>query len=418
MFRVQRELARADLGARPIGFQGRGAPEPIRPIPAPARVIDARSRRDLSVFRAMQEGRIPAAEGMQIVALSGCWPIRTDAGQDGPVPRRTGCPGAAAGFLFAAPIDHRSELAIAGDFNGWNHARMSRNDHLFWFHLSARDADTIPYKLVEGGRYFADPWARRYDFDENGEMSFARTAKPHLERWPLMGDGCLAPRTVRVRVPAKKPTHHLYAHDGQNLFDPSGPYGGWRLQHALGDATLAIGIDTTARRFDELTWIKDFVEGKAVGGDADAYARFILHKIRPFIEREYGVPEKRGVIGSSLGGLMAYHQMLRDPGAFDFVASMSGTFGWGRRIGADATMNERCAGFGPTDTRAILYLDSGGRPGKDNYTPTVELKDLLVRNGFEEGARLFYVHAQDAPHNECAWAERVRTPISIFESLC
>jgi predicted alpha/beta superfamily hydrolase len=391
---VRTLLSRTILG-RPHGNRSTA---PLAPI---ARVIDARSQRDLRVFRAMQEGRIPAVEGMQIVALSGGWPIRTD-----------------NGFLFAAPIGDHGELALAGDFNDWNHARMERNDRLFWFHLPAKDEGTIPYKLVEGGRYFADPWARRYDFDENGEMSFAKTTKAHLERWPLKGEGDLAQRTVRVRVPSNVPTHHLYVHDGQNLFDPQGPYGGWRLQHALGDSTLAIGIDTTDRRFDELTWITDFVEGREVGGNGDAYARFIFDKIRPFIEREYGVPKKRGVLGSSLGGLMAYHQLLRDPDAFDFVASMSGTFGWGRRIGAQARMKDRCATFGPNDTRAILYLDSGGSPGRDNYTPTLELKDLLVQNGFEEGARLFYEHAQDAPHNEWAWAERVRTPISIFESLC
>src|SRR5262249_44340983 len=128
----------------------------------------------------------------------------------------------------------------------------------------------------------------------------------------------------------------------------------------------------------------------------------------------YGAPKKRGVMGSSLGGLMAYHQMMLDPKAYDFVASLSGTFGWD---GDEMKARMRAQNFGPKNTKAVLYLDSGGSPGEDNYSPTLRMKQRLEFAGFTPGERLFYAHAVDAPHEEWAWAERVGTPVRIFESL-
>ena len=42
----------------------------------------------------------------------------------------------------------------------------------------------------------ADPWARSYNYDTNGEISLVAPNAAHLDRWPAIGDAKLAPRTL------------------------------------------------------------------------------------------------------------------------------------------------------------------------------------------------------------------------------
>jgi hypothetical protein len=171
-----------------------------------------------------------------------------------------------------------------------------------------------------------------------------------------------------------------------------------------------------------------------VGGRAGAYADYVAGTVRPFVEARYGTPLRSGVLGSSLGGLLAYDQALRHPGAYDFVASLSGTMGWGS-IGPGShaqTMIEAYAALGACPD-ATLYLDSGGGPGSgcvdsdqdgirddapdasDNYCENDQLRSVLEALGC--GAALHYVWAQGAAHNEAAWRGRSPAILAIFEAL-
>jgi hypothetical protein len=291
------------------------------------------------------------------------------------------------------------------------------------------------YKFLDAAEtYTADPLARYYGYDAYGEYSLvAPVGVPHLERWPAIGDGVMAPRDVRVWIPGGTVRRHLYVHDGQNLFDPGAPWGGWRLQEALGTETLAVGIDNTASRMDEYTPVPDDIGSGVVGGQGDAYADFVELTVRPMIESRYGTPERVGVLGSSLGGLIAFHEALRFPGAYDFAGSMSGTFGWGSIGLANETVIEAYAAAGHGTT--VLYLDSGGGPGSgcidsdgdgieddssdaaDNYCETRQLADALAAAGYVWDVDLFHWWEPDAEHNEAAWAARVSRPVGIFEGL-
>lgn len=184
---------------------------------------------------------------------------------------------------------------------------------------------------------------------------------------------------------------------------------------------------------DEYTHVPDVIDGQSVGGGADAYSDFVRDVVRPRIEARYGAPEAAGVMGSSLGGLVAFHQIVRDPAAWQFAASLSGTFGWGS-IGADnETLIERIASAGKLPQ--VLYLDSGGGPGSgcadadgdgifddapdagDNYCETEQLKQTLEGLGFVHGKDLFHWWEPGAAHDEAAWAARVFRPLQVFEAL-
>jgi hypothetical protein len=116
------------------------------------------------------------------------------------------------------------------------------------------------YKLTDGATYAADPWSRAYTYDDFGEMSLVGPTDAHLDRWFGLGDAANEPRTVRVWVPTEAPTHVLYAHDGQNLFDPEALFGYWKLQETVPPQMLVVGVDNTPARMDEYTHVPDIIQ--------------------------------------------------------------------------------------------------------------------------------------------------------------
>jgi hypothetical protein len=274
------------------------------------------------------------------------------------------------------------------------------------------------YKFHEpaGMQYIADPLGRRHGYDDFGRFSLVRASAAHLERWYAIDGSAhgLGPRDLDVLVPDGGAfTRALYTHDGQNLFDPEGIWGGWKLLDTAPPDTLIVGNNTP------------------IGGKAAQYAALIDEVIRPRMEAEYGAVDINGTMGSSLGGLVGLVIADLYPASWDMVISMSGTLGWGS-IGVDGeTILDRYEKAGKREF--AIYLDSGGHgpctdsdmdglmdddPGSaDNYCENVQMRDLLEQMGYTLDADLFYVHDQDAPHNEAAWAARVDVPLQIFAGL-
>lgn len=326
-------------------------------------------------------------------------------------------------------------LAITGDFSDWDpdaHPMTKPvDDFPLWIADVAIDEPLAPsmYKLVrDGDGFVADPWARRFGWDEFGEYSLtdARDDAGHHERWPgfAEGVGALEARDVVVYVPAGAlqgdPLAVLYMHDGQNLFSPDAFFGGWHVGAAIDAAiangdiapTIVVGIANTALRFDEYTHVQDDIGRGLVGGRADEYADFVALGIKPFIDARYPTrPEREAttVLGSSLGGLVSLYIAWRYPDVFGAAGSMSGTLGWGQIAASNDRILELYAAMPPADL--WVYLDSGGDGpcpgGEDNFCVTIEMRDLLAELGWTEPQTLVYVHAPGATHDEAAWAARL-----------
>jgi hypothetical protein len=124
--------------------------------------------------------------------------------------------------------------------------------------------------------------------------------------------------------------------------------------------------------------------------------------------------------------------MDRDPAAWDFAASLSGTMGWGSIGAQNETILDRVRGAGRRST--ALYLDSGGSgascadadgdgtddddpTARDNYCENVQLRDLLAAEGYAYEVDLWHWHEPGAAHSESAWAARVERPMAIFAAL-
>ncbi|MEZ4300102.1 MAG: alpha/beta hydrolase-fold protein [Polyangiaceae bacterium] len=321
---------------------------------------------------------------------------------------------------------------VAGDFDGWSGTALTQDQGFRWIVLQVSPG--AQYKFTNLTDWLADPWSRAYTYDNFGQMSLVKPAQAHLERFFKIGDAQMEPRTVRILVPAGAPTHVIYTHDGQNLFDPEAFFGGWKIQESAPAGVMVVGIDNTPARMDEYTHVPDKISGQTLGGLGDAYADFLQDTVRPLVAKHYGgEPKVVGTMGSSLGGLISFHIADRYPGEYAFAASLSGTMGWGS-IGngvTNETMIERYASHGHQAT--VLYLDSGGDGGNcgdtdgdgieddidqgDNYCENAQLFNVLEAVGYQDGNDLVYVWDPGASHNEAAWASRVSVPLQVFAGL-
>lgn len=125
----------------------------------------------------------------------------------------------------------------------------------------------------------------------------------------------------------------LYMHDGDNLFDePVSHTGEWCVDETLlsmGRNAIVIGIPNARdRRMHEYCpWPNHFTHDVA----GDTYARFVVEQVVPFVDGT--LPTRadrshRGVMGSSLGGLISLYCFLTHPQTFGFVGSMSTAAWW------------------------------------------------------------------------------------------
>lgn len=205
----------------------------------------------------------------------------------------------------------------------------------------------------------------------------------------------------------------LYLHDGQNLFDPERSF--IRGQHwRVGEAATAlieagtlqplivVGISNAGmRRLDEYTPTNDKRRG---GGEADAYGRFVVEELKPFIDAFYRtLPDasQTGLGGSSLGGLVTLYLGLKYPTIFSRLAVMSPSVWWDRRA---ILKNVRHARPKP---RLRIWLDIGSKEGRPHIDNARLLKTGLLKNGWVEGEDLHYEEVPGGTHSEGAWADRI-----------
>jgi predicted alpha/beta superfamily hydrolase len=207
----------------------------------------------------------------------------------------------------------------------------------------------------------------------------------------------------------------LYLNDGQNLFDPTTAFLGndWGLG-VLVDGLIRSGeiqpviiagiYNRGEKRALDYTPVRD---AQGNGGGAAAYGRWIREHLKPFIDHRYRTlagPLHTGLGGSSLGGLVSLYLGLRNPETFGRLLVMSPSVWWaGRAI-------LKTVGSLRSKPPLKIWLDIGTCEGR---TPEICVKDaaelcrLLVRKGWRLGEDLAYFEAEDAAHNEKAWAARM-----------
>jgi predicted alpha/beta superfamily hydrolase len=203
----------------------------------------------------------------------------------------------------------------------------------------------------------------------------------------------------------------LYMHDGQNLFEPETAFNKgehWRvgetatalIQAGRVEPLIIVGIYNTGEaRLDEYTPTDDAKHG---GGHADDYGRMIIEELKPLIDATYRTqPERSGLAGSSLGGLVSLHLGFRHPLVFSRIAALSPSVWWDRKAILKTIRSARAK------PKLRLWVDMGTGEGRRGLDDARLLKAALVGLGFADGGDLHYAEYEGATHTEEAWSQRV-----------
>lgn len=278
--------------------------------------------------------------------------------------------------------------------------------------------------------------------------------------WKALNGGAAGPMTVWVWLPpgydrAKgRRFPVLYMHDGQNLFDKGLTKFNqeWGIDEAIprmarqGDLRewIVVGVQSPRSRYRALFPQKllpflpaDFQkrvmtldDGNPAGGLAgDAYLKFLVSVVKPRVDREFRSLKGRqdtAVMGSSMGGLMAFYAMAEYPQIFGQAACVSMHVAL-----ADPTakgLDHAAAGRQAADafrrylaTSRVrpgvnrLYIDHGSGTLDGSYSPySGEVVPMLQSLGWG-GANFAFRTYAGAEHNETAWAQRVDIPLAFLD---
>jgi predicted alpha/beta superfamily hydrolase len=227
-----------------------------------------------------------------------------------------------------------------------------------------------------------------------------------------------------VRNPDKRsPPPILYAHDGQNLFHKATSYAGsWRALEAMdalatrGQQAILVGVANTGRsRYLEYS---PLITRQGQTSRADLYLDFLVDTVITEVEGHFGLEipaTRRGLIGSSLGGLISLYGYFARPDTFSLCGALSPSL----QIAPERILRfaERAA-----RTPGKIHLDVGtretSRPRRHfnsrHYGANVtQMRNLLRRKGYTT-KNLQFLREKRGIHHESAWARRLPGALALL----
>lgn len=281
-----------------------------------------------------------------------------------------------------------------------------------------------------------------------------------IETWRALDGGAAGPMSVWVWLPPGydaargKRFPVLYMHDGQNLFDRNLTKFDqeWGIDETItrmarqGDLRhwIVVGVQSPPARYRTLfpaklppslspalrKRVEALDDGNAKGSFAsDAYLRFLTQTVKRRVDASFRTlagPADTAVMGSSMGGLMAFYAMTEHPRVFGQAAAVSMHVALAdptdKAIDHAAAARDVAEAFRrylagspvrPATNR--LYVDHGSGTLDGSYGPySAALMPILQRAGWREESFAFRTYA-GAEHNETAWSQRVDIPLAFLD---
>lgn len=227
-------------------------------------------------------------------------------------------------------------------------------------------------------------------------------------------------RTVRIYLPRgydQNTSRHypvVYFHDGQNVFDPGGPFGSWSADATatkeIGQGrmreTILVGIDNDNARIPEYMPPTDSYQGTQ--GRGDAYASFVINNVRPYVDANFRTLndlKNTVTIGSSLGGLISLY-LGREFTTFGKISVMSPALwiapNYVNQVGAEPKKPLR------------VHLDMGTSEGQSDFDNCLSMYDKHLAQNYAANGDVEFVAGCGQAHNESAWSARLP---DIFDYL-
>jgi enterochelin esterase-like enzyme len=275
-----------------------------------------------------------------------------------------------------------------------------------------------------------------------------------LSRFPSQ---YVAPHNVDVWLPPGYPKQApyavLYMFDGQNLFDTGHTWNHQSWQAAGTAARLMAAGNTRPfiivgiwnaqqlrmseyypqQPWDSLTPAQRRAQlARQIWGQqvlpvapfSDAFLKFVTQELRPAIDRRFAVSPRRSatfVMGSSMGGLMAWYALARYPALFGGAACLS-THWPGASLAAEpARLNPSPDAFVryirehfPSPAHHRIYFDHGTRTLDALYGPIQLRVDRILRAKGWNDSHFESLVFPGADHSERSWSARLAIPLGFL----
>jgi predicted alpha/beta superfamily hydrolase len=170
---------------------------------------------------------------------------------------------------------------------------------------------------------------------------------------------------------------------------------------------IIVAIANTPARIEEYTLTRDAQRNQ--GGNGEAYMRFMVEELKPFIDTTYRTKSDRantGVAGSSLGATISLELCRAHPDVFGKCAAISPSLWWGngdlpRRLQVDNAWIKNCR----------IWMDIGAAEASPKDSEMLVAGVKLMAGMFQEAGAVegkdFKVEiVRGAHHEESAWAAR------------
>jgi len=300
--------------------------------------------------------------------------------------------------------------------------------------LATTDDSTPLIPKVSAGRIVAWP---SLDGGEAGRMSVWVWLPPGYDKHP------------RQRYPV------LYMHDGQNLFDRALTRFDqeWGIDEAIprmaarGDLRdwIVVGVQSPQSRYQTLfpakllpllspafqAKVRNLDSGTPKGEFASAaYLDFLVHQLKARVDTAFRTLPRRedtAVMGSSMGGLIAFYAMAEYPSVFGQAACVSMHVALASPTEKDADHKAQADEVASAFNRYLatsamrlgpnrLYIDHGSKTLDGSYGPYTDvLVPMLQRRGWKDGPDFEFRIFSGAEHNETAWRERIDIPLGFLD---
>lgn len=254
----------------------------------------------------------------------------------------------------------------------------------------------------------------------------------------------LSPRNVDVWVPEEYETSQdrrfpvLYMHDGQNLFEPEKSYAGvtWGVAEAITklskegiiEPAIVVGIWNTENRFGDYQPIKPFdtLKGKIIkklfrkskklknySFVADKYISFIVHSLKPMVDKEFRTKPKSEhtfIMGSSMGALISMYAISEYPDVFGGAGCLSTHWPVVQKV-ILPYLRERI----PKAGKQKYYFDHGTEGLDSKYGRAQKrIDNLMLEKGYQADVDWMTRVYEGHKHHESCWQERIDVPLSFL----
>ena len=208
----------------------------------------------------------------------------------------------------------------------------------------------------------------------------------------------------------------LYMHDGQNIFDQyTSSSGEWQVDESIADmidagyeGVIVVGVDHGAmERRNELCPAGYGVASIGNVPTGEQYAEFIVHTLKPYIDKHYNTLPDRGntgIGGSSMGGLESFYMATTYPDIFGYALCLSPALAFF----TDAELEKVFDTIDYSDPLQLpkMYLSCGGSDSTETwFLPAVIFtNEALLKRGYPAD-KLYTFIDESLAHVEADWAK-------------